>query len=203
MTRSSSVVPGPIRSFPEPNGGNDIFSDFQPQDQIDGTLFGNELQAIEASRLGNGRTLVEFVGANTTVQLSGVISPERLVAEADDLLVNFPAGVEVRVAGADAGAVIGENDVDEVEEVEEVVEEEVEVVEEVEEVEVVNNNNGVVGDATAFFRRWSRYSPCCPGRRWRMARAALTLPVRMAEILLLSAIPGMTTSVASAAMMRS
>ena len=94
--------------FPETNGGNDIFPEFSFEDQIDGTLL-DGVTAINASRLENGRTLLEFEGANTTVQISGGVSPEQFVANVDDLLVNFPAGVRVQVAGADIVAETGDD----------------------------------------------------------------------------------------------
>jgi len=86
--------------FPGTNGGNDVFPEFSLEDQIDGRLL-DGVDEISVSRLGNGRTLLEFVGANTTVQISGGVSPEQFVQSANDLLVNFPAGIEVRVTGAD------------------------------------------------------------------------------------------------------
>ena len=136
--------------FPETNGGDDIFPEFSLQDRLDGTLL-DGIEAIEVSRLGNGRTLVEFVGANTTTQISGGVSPEGFVAAANDILVNFPPGTEVRVQGSDIVNVI--DDAGAVEEV--IVEEEIieEVIEEEVVEEVGNNNNGggVVGDATAAF----------------------------------------------------
>ena len=113
--------------FPETNGGNDIFPEFSLEDRLDGTLL-DGIEAIEVSRLGNGRTLVEFVGANTTTQISGGVSPEGFVAAANDILVNFPADLDVRVKGAEVANQVDDNDVVEEEEDEVVVvEEEVEV----------------------------------------------------------------------------
>ena len=94
--------------FPETNGGDDIFPEFSLEDQIDGTLL-EGVTEINASRLENGRTLLEFEGANTTVQISGGVSPEQFVANAGDLLVNFPDGVRVQVAGADIVNEIGDD----------------------------------------------------------------------------------------------
>ena len=86
--------------FPETDGGNDIFPEFSLEDRIDGTLL-DGVTGITVSRLDNGRTLVQFDGANTTVQISGGVSPEQFVQQANDLLVNFPEGVSVQVAGTD------------------------------------------------------------------------------------------------------
>lgn len=94
--------------FPETNGGNDIFPEFSLEDQIDGTLL-DGVQSITVSRLPNGRTLLEFDGANTTVQISGGVSPEQFVQNADDLLVNFPSGIPVQVAGTDIVNVTGDD----------------------------------------------------------------------------------------------
>ena len=116
--------------FPQTDGGNDIFPEFSLQDRLDGTLL-DGLTAINASRLENGRTLLEFEGANTTVQISGGVSPEQFAANANELLVNFPDGVVVQVAGADVAEVIDNGDV-EVEEEEDV---------------VVDNNDAGNGDA--------------------------------------------------------
>ena len=103
--------------FPQTDGGNDIFPEFSLQDRLDGTLL-DGLTAINASRLANGRTLLEFEGANTTVQISGGVSPEQFVANANQLLVNFPDGLLVQIAGADVVNVVDNGNV-EVEEEEE------------------------------------------------------------------------------------
>ena len=94
--------------FPETNGGNDIFPEFSLQDQLDGTLL-NGVTAINVSRLENGRTFLEFEGANTTVQISGGVSPEQFIANANQLLVNFPDELRVQLAGADAAAIVNNN----------------------------------------------------------------------------------------------
>ncbi len=94
--------------FPETDGGNDIFPEFSLEDQIDGTLL-DGVEAINVSRLSNGRTFLEFEGANTTVQISGGVSPEQFVQNAADLLVNFPAGVTVQVAGTGIVNVTGDD----------------------------------------------------------------------------------------------
>ncbi|MGI9411594.1 MAG: beta strand repeat-containing protein, partial [Hyphomicrobiaceae bacterium] len=96
--------------FPETNGGNDIFPEFSLQDRLDGTLL-DGVTAINVSRLDNGRTFLEFEGANTTVQISGGVSPEQFIANANQLLVNFPDGVQVQLAGADVANVVNDNDV--------------------------------------------------------------------------------------------
>ena len=123
--------------FPQTDGGNDIFPEFSLQDRLDGTLL-DGVEAINASRLANGRTLLEFEGANTTVQISGGVSPEQFAANANELLVNFPDGVQVQVNGAAVVEIVDNGNV--------VVEEEEEVVEQ-EEVIVENDNDGGNNDA--------------------------------------------------------
>ena len=130
--------------FPQTDGGNDIFPEFSLQDRLDGTLL-DGVSAINASRLANGRTLLEFEGANTTVQISGGVSPEQFVANANQLLVNFPDGLQVQVAGADVVNVVDNGDV--------VVEEEEEVGEQGDVVVDNDNdggNNGAGVDANDF-----------------------------------------------------
>ena len=123
--------------FPQTDGGNDIFPEFSLQDRLDGTLL-DGVEAINASRLANGRTLLEFEGANTTVQISGGVSPEQFAANANELLVNFPDGVQVQVDGAAVVEIVDNGNV--------VVEQEEEVVEQ-EDVIVENDNDGGDNDA--------------------------------------------------------
>ena len=87
--------------FIETNSGEDVFTDFTLEDRLDGSLIADQVTGISVFKAGTGHTRLIFEGANATVRLSAGVSPEQVIENAGELLVNFPDGIEV-TRGEDA-----------------------------------------------------------------------------------------------------
>lgn len=97
--------------FVEGFAGNNaaFFADFTTEDRLDGSQIAGKVTGITVLKSATGQTRLTFEGADAEIQISAGVSPEDFIAQADDLLVNFPDDIEItRGADEDPALILNE-----------------------------------------------------------------------------------------------